>query len=74
MRCACCNRNLNDYESTLRHAETNEFLDTCTSCLKWTDIPTKGRTDLDPSEDVEDDLYIDWEDSLTGDSDETESN
>ena len=37
MRCYCCNRNLSDYESTLRHPETGEFLDTCRKCLS--DIP-----------------------------------
>ena len=37
MRCYCCNRNLSDYESTLRHPVTLEFLDTCVKCLK--DIP-----------------------------------
>jgi hypothetical protein len=37
MRCSCCNKNLSDYESTLRHPETKEFLDICNKCLK--DIP-----------------------------------
>lgn len=37
MRCQCCNKNLSDYESTLRHPNTNEFLDVCVVCLK--DIP-----------------------------------
>jgi hypothetical protein len=46
MRCSCCDRNLNDYESTLRHAETHEFLDTCMKCLDGTNIPTIGREDL----------------------------
>jgi hypothetical protein len=34
MRCLCCNRNLSDYESTLRHPETLAFLDICKVCLK----------------------------------------
>jgi len=54
MRCVCCNRNLSDYESTLRHAETNEFLDTCMKCLKDLPIPTKGRSDLNKHETMED--------------------
>jgi hypothetical protein len=33
MKCVCCNKTLSDYEATLRHAETHEFLDTCTGCL-----------------------------------------
>ena len=37
MRCYCCDRNLSDYESTLRHPMTLEFLDICTKCLQ--DIP-----------------------------------
>ena len=37
MRCQCCDRNLSDYESTLRHPETKEFLDICNKCL--VDIP-----------------------------------
>jgi hypothetical protein len=56
MRCVCCNRNLNDYESTLRHAETREFLDTCLKCLEGTGIPTIGRDDLSEFDNVEDDL------------------
>lgn len=40
MRCSCCNRNLSDYESTLRSAKTNEYLDTCRSCLKDLGIET----------------------------------
>lgn len=46
MRCSVCNKNLTDYESTLRHAITGDFLDTCKGCLKELDIPTKGRLDL----------------------------
>lgn len=37
MRCYCCNKLLSDYEATLRHPDTMEFLDTCKTCLK--DIP-----------------------------------
>lgn len=33
MRCYCCNCNLSDYESVLKHPETNEYLDTCLKCL-----------------------------------------
>ena len=33
MKCTCCNKSLSDYEATLRHAETREFLDTCAECL-----------------------------------------
>lgn len=37
MRCQCCNCNLSDYESTLKHPVTLEYLDICTKCLQ--DIP-----------------------------------
>ena len=33
MHCVCCNKVLSDYEATLKHAETGEYLDTCTDCL-----------------------------------------
>jgi len=33
MRCVCCNKMLSDYEATLKHGETGEYLDTCSSCL-----------------------------------------
>jgi hypothetical protein len=54
MRCDCCGRNLSDYESTLRHAETKVFLDTCLKCLEDLDIPVKGRKDLLKTQDVND--------------------
>ncbi len=53
MKCTCCDKNLSDYESTLRHAETGEFLDTCLKCLKGLGIPTKGRDDLSRKEPIE---------------------
>ena len=53
--CVCCDKLLNDYESTLRHGVTFEYLDTCKACLK----PLKGlfpvieRKDLITSDDVD---------------------
>ncbi len=50
MRCVCCDKNLNDYESTRRHAITGEFLDMCNGCLAevsdMVPIPTRAREDL----------------------------
>ena len=63
MRCSACDKNLTDYESTLRHAETLAFLDTCLGCLRDTGIPTMGRSDLNPYERVEDDVFDNHEDS-----------
>ena len=54
MKCSCCNRFLNDYESTLKHAETKEYLDTCTRCLDGLHIPVDGRDDLNPEDSVDD--------------------
>lgn len=57
MRCVCCNRNLNDYESTLKHAETGAFLDTCLKCLSGLGINTIGRKEHDPYAYVEEEYY-----------------
>jgi len=46
MRCQCCNRILTDYETTLRHKYTKEFVDICLKCLDGLGIKTKGRKDL----------------------------
>lgn len=56
MRCDCCNKNLSDYEATLRHAVTNEFMNTCNKCLEGLDIPVRGRPDLNPFESIEDEV------------------
>lgn len=33
MRCTACNVDLSDYESTLRCANTGDFLDLCMACI-----------------------------------------
>ena len=33
MKCVCCNKVLSDYEATMKHGETGEYLDTCMECL-----------------------------------------
>lgn len=66
MRCIACNKTLNDYESTRRHAITNEFLDTCNRCMKdIPNIPTKDRQDLLKEADYDDDVDIEDTDSVT---------
>lgn len=56
MRCIACNKTLNDYEATRRHALTNEFLDLCNRCMKdMPNIPTKDRPDLVKEADFDDD-------------------
>ena len=67
MRCTCCNAALNDYESTIRHGITRQFLEMCSTCLKSVDayIPIQVRNDLVSENDtgngelLEDDNYID---------------
>jgi hypothetical protein len=66
MRCICCNTALNDYESTVRHGITRQFLEMCTVCIKSVDayIPVMVRNDLLSENDtgnielLEDDDYI----------------
>jgi hypothetical protein len=55
MRCTCCNAALNDYESTIRHGITRQFLEMCSTCLKSVDayIPIQARNDLLSESDIE---------------------
>lgn len=46
MRCSCCNTALTDYEVTLRHAVSKQFIEMCVLCLKDTEIPIQVRSDL----------------------------
>ncbi len=55
-RCDCCNVKLSEYEMTLKHAITLEYMNTCMKCLQGLNIPTIGREDLNPYE-VDDDEY-----------------
>lgn len=67
MRCYCCNRNLSDYESTLRSAISGQFLDTCKKCLQDLDIPLlKSGQDLDhtPPDDFDDNEAVDDNDEF----------
>ena len=61
MRCQCCNKNLTDYESVLRHPSTMEFLDICSKCLR--DIPISpmepDRAIPDVDYDMEEELFKD---------------
>jgi hypothetical protein len=54
MRCQCCNANLSDYESVLKHPDTLEYLDTCKRCLR--DIPV---VPMEPNSYVDDTSYED---------------
>lgn len=58
MRCFACNKNLSDYESTLRSATTGEYLDTCLKCLKDLDISTVNNSSNNSHSVPEEDEYI----------------
>lgn len=47
MKCIVCNADLTDSETTIRHAVTKKFLDTCMVCIKDIgNIPIQVRPDL----------------------------
>lgn len=60
MRCTCCNKRLSDYETTLKHAVTGEYLDTCTDCLSDiahdVPLPVKARKDLIADMDIHEEV------------------
>jgi len=60
MRCSCCNKRLSDYETTLKHAVTGAYLDTCLDCLsdiaQDVPMPVKARKDLVHSEVFKEDI------------------
>lgn len=66
MRCQCCNALLTDYENTIRHGITKQFVELCSTCLKSIDafIPLQVRNDLLSENDIgngellDDDEYI----------------
>jgi len=56
MRCQCCDKNLNDYESTRKSVSTGEYLDMCNKCYSTVsdDLLSEVRYDLyDGNEDEE---------------------
>lgn len=68
MRCVCCDRNLNDYESTRKSRTTGEYLDMCNKCfgLVEDNIETIDRTDFSegdiPDEELDD--AMEWSDEF----------
>jgi hypothetical protein len=72
MRCLCCNEALTDYELTLRHGFTMEFLELCQECINSLGykLPIVGRSDLMTEADtelsdnlIEDDEVLGYDDS-----------
>jgi hypothetical protein len=75
MRCQCCNTALDDYESTMRHAITRQFLEMCGTCLRTVDayIPVQVRNDLMSEADtgnLDDSLMDNIDDYVNDDCDE----
>lgn len=60
MRCFCCDKRLSDYETTLKHAVTGEYLDTCLDCLSDiahdVPLPVKARKDLIADMDIHEEV------------------
>jgi len=59
MRCDCCDTILTDYEMSLKHKETHEYLNTCKKCLRSIGvIPYVGNKTLlqkqEPEESIDD--------------------
>lgn len=52
MRCVCCDSILTDFECSVKHKETKQYLDTCLVCLEGLDIPYDGNWKLFSSSDV----------------------
>lgn len=64
MRCECCDVILTPQESVRKFKETGAYTNTCSSCLKYIDIPTREGKSFDEEVkemDSEDDQQEDWE-------------
>ena len=74
MRCNCCNAALTDYESTIRHGITRQFLEMCSICLRSVDayIPVQVRTDLLSETDLETGELLEDDDYIEGYEDDIE--
>jgi hypothetical protein len=68
MRCLCCNAALTDYELTLRHGFTMEFLELCQECIGSLGykLPVVGRADLMTEADTELSDNLMEDDELSG--------
>ena len=68
MRCLCCNEALTDYELTLRHGFTMEFLELCQECINSLGykLPVVGRSDLMTEADTELSDNLMEDDELSG--------
>lgn len=58
MRCECCDRNLNDFESTRKSKVSGEYLNMCNKCVAESGVSATTREDLDPYEVLDEDLEL----------------
>ena len=72
MHFCCCDRLLNDYESTRKSKTTGEYLDTCNKCfaLIEDEIETIDRTDLGEGDIPDEELLNDDESCVQYDEEE----
>ena len=72
MKCTCCDRILNDFESTRKNRSTGEYLDMCNKCSAYvTDaIETIDRSDLSEGDIPDEEMEFDDEFDYLGDDDE----
>ena len=61
MRCCCCNKNLSNYESTLKSASTGDYLDMCRKCLDGLNIKTLKNNHEPDEAPPSDENYWDFE-------------
>ena len=76
MKCELCNANLSDYEATMRHAITKQFVNTCSQCLSAMGdvIPLQVRNDLLSENDMNNvDTLLDNVDDYIEDNSEDEA-
>lgn len=60
MHCSCCDRLLNDFESTRKSKSTGQYLDTCNKCMSMItdDVKVMDRDDFDPYEIPDDERVL----------------
>lgn len=76
MKCELCNEGLTDFEATMRHAITKQFVNTCSQCLTAMGdvIPLQVRNDLLSENDMNNvDTLLDNVDDYIDDTNEDEA-
>jgi hypothetical protein len=46
MHCTCCDKTLNDFETSIKHKDEGHYLDICVKCLDGLGIPYIGNMSL----------------------------